>query len=562
MKILPVVVAYWVLVALVGANDVHRTYDNDHQHKRAKRPSEINTRQTVGYEEIETTSEFWHEQAQKTLKAKLAEEPIVAKAKNVILFIGDGMSPQTIAATRMYLGNENNVLSFERFPYLGTARPYCVNRQVADSACSASAYLSGVKTNYGMINVAPHVPRYNCEYNRTEAEFLGLMEWAQDSAKGTGIVTNTPITDASPAGAYASIASRDWENDAKVIEDGCDPKEYPDIAHQLIHGDVGKKLNIIFGGGRQNFRPTSELDENENSGARTDNRNLIEEWRELHPNKAEYIYNKIGLKAVDTDQTEHLLGLFQTDYLYYNLEIEQMGLHETEPKLWELVDVAIGMLNKSENGYVLFVEGGRIDNAHHGTRARLALDETAQLSEAIDFARKATSVEDTLIVVSADHSHTMTFNGYQKRGSDILGIADISDEDGLPYTTLSYANGGGYYDTYTEQNRAIRVDISDWNLTDYNARYLATVPMGLETHGGEDVAVYASGPMAHMFQGNFEQNTIPHLISFAAKIGHYKESKDETGAGSSLVGCVQLTLVCGFVVLLGMLKWKPIDCLL
>ncbi|XP_055528517.1 membrane-bound alkaline phosphatase-like [Wyeomyia smithii] len=549
MKLVSVVAVVCVVLGLAQTNEVHRTYDADGQHKLPKRTSPKDAR----YEEIETTSEYWQQQAQDLLKLKLAEKPVVAQAKNVILFLGDGMSPQTVAGARMYLGNENKTLSFEEFPYLGTARPYCVNRQVADSACTASAYLSGVKTNYGMINVAPHVPRSSCDYNRTEAEFKGLMQWAQESAKATGVVTNTPITDASPSGAYASIATRDWENNQKVLDDGCDPNEYPDIAHQLIHGEVGSKLNVIFGGGRQHFRPTSVVDENGYNGARTDGRDLIQEWLALHPSRAEYVYNKIGLQAVDTNNTDHLLGLFHTDYLWYNLEIEALDLHETEPKLWELVEVAINMLKKSETGYVLFVEGGRIDNAHHGTRARLALDETAQFSEAIDFARKATSIDDTLILVTADHSHTMMYNGYAHRGSDILGIADISDEDGLPYTTLSYANGGGYYDTYTAENRAVRADISGLDWTHRDARYLATWPMGLETHGGEDVAVYTSGPMAHMFQGNFEQHVIPHLIAYAAKIGQYREEEKTTenpgGTGSSVLGCLRLTVICLFIVL-------------
>ncbi|XP_053685596.1 membrane-bound alkaline phosphatase-like [Sabethes cyaneus] len=546
-----------MVLTLSHANDVYRRYDIDRQHKL---PLGAFAKDGIkGYEEIETTSEYWQQQALNTLQAKLAEKPVVAQAKNVIFFLGDGMSPQTVAATRMYLGNENKVLSFEEFPYLGTARPYCVNKQVADSACTASAYLSGVKTNYGMINVAPYVPRSNCDYNRTEAEFKGLLQWAQESGKATGVVTNTPITDASPAGAYASIATRDWENNENVLSDGCDPNEYPDIAHQLIHGEVGKNLNVIFGGGRQHFRSTTAVDENGNSGARTDGRNLIAEWLELHPNRAQYVYNKVGLQAVDVNNTDHLLGLFQTDYLWYNLEIEALNLHETEPKLWELVEVAINMLRKSETGYVLFVEGGRIDNAHHGTRARLALDETAQFSEAIAFARKATSIEDTLIVVTADHSHTMTYNGYTHRGSDILGIADISDEDGLPYTTLSYANGGGYYDTYTAENRAVRADISALDWTHRDARYLATWPMDLETHGGEDVTVYASGPQAHMFQGNFEQHVIPHLISYAAKIGHYREEEpmttsDPGDSGSCSPGCTRLTVVCLFIALFSILR--------
>lgn len=151
----------------------------------------------------------------------------------------------------------------------------------------------------------------------------------------------------------------------------------------------------------------------------------------------------------------------------------------------------------------------------------------------------------------------------QKRGSDVLGIAGISDEDGLPYTTLSYANGEGYYKTYKDVNHAEREDISGYNLADYKTQYLATVPLSTESHGGEDVAVFASGPMAHVFRGNLEQNVLPELISYAAKIGQYLETGGEgegdggndDGSGSSLMVCIQLTVVCAVAALFAQLKW-------
>lgn len=553
----PLLVVFLV-VGMVGANEVGRTYDTDNQHKRST-PKQVtkDARQEVGYEEIETTSEFWRQKAQSILQAKLAEEHITTKAKNVVYFIGDGMSSQTIAATRMYLGNENNVLSFEEFPFLATSKTYCVNRQVADSACSATAYLSGVKTNYGMINVAPDVQRYNCAYNRTEAEFLGLFKWAQDSNMATGVVTNTRITHASPAGTYASIADRDWEDDSYVVSRGCDPTKYPDIATQLIHGEVGKKLNVILGGGRRHFIPSSQVDEENKAGSRADGKNLINEWQEMYGNRGEYVWNKAGLQSVDVNKTDRLLGLFESNHCLYNLEIDEGNLQATEPKLSEMVETAVKMLSRSETGYVLFVEGGRIDMAHHETRPRLALEETAEFARAIDLTRKLTSVEDTLIVVTSDHSHTMTYNGYTKRGSDILGIADISDEDGLPYTTLSYANGEGYYGTYEEDNHTERKDVSSYDFADFHTQYLATAPLDSETHGGEDVAVYASGPMAHMFKGNLEQNVLPDLIAYVAQIGQYRENnkEDESGAGTPLVACIPLAIAGGILALFGHRRW-------
>lgn len=86
--------------------------------------------------------------------------------------------------------------------------------------------------------------------------------------------------------------------------------------------------------------------------------------------------------------------------------------------------------------------GGRIDHAHHDSLAHLALDETVEYSKAVKRARTLTNEEDTLIVVSSDHAHTMTVAGYPSRGNDILGLVDTTTgADGIPYTTISYANG-------------------------------------------------------------------------------------------------------------------------
>lgn len=77
-----------------------------------------------------------------------------------------------------------------------------------------------------------------------------------------------------------------------------------------------------------------------------------------------------------------------------------------------MVDKAIDILSKNEEGFFLFVEGGRIDHGHHKTRAHLALDETVEFSKSIELARNKLSEEDTLLVVTADHSHTMSYSGY------------------------------------------------------------------------------------------------------------------------------------------------------
>lgn len=240
-------------------------------------------------------------------------------------------------------------------------------------------------------------------------------------------------------GNYANTAHRDWESDKDVVDSNVDPKDCRDIAYQLIHGETGKNFNVILGGGRRKFLPKTTIDEEGTAGERLDGVNLIDEWLSDKESKhGKYVWNKQQLLDVP-DDTEYLLGLFESDHCQYHIDANP----ETEPTLAEMTESAIKLLSKGDNGYYLFVEGGRIDHAHHDTKVKKALDETVQFSEAIQKAVDLTDESDTLIVVTSDHAHTMSYSGYPERGNDILGIAGEAD-DKLPYLTLTYANGPGY----------------------------------------------------------------------------------------------------------------------
>ena len=112
--------------------------------------------------------------------------------------------------------------------------------------------------------------------------------------------------------------------------------------------------------------------------------------------------------------------------------------------------LAVKQLSAKEEGYFLLVEAGRIDHAHHFSNAFRALGDTVALSEAVQWTVDNVDLSETLILVTADHSHTMTISGYPRRGNPILGTVEMEpgkpmlDATGKPYTTLSYANGPGY----------------------------------------------------------------------------------------------------------------------
>nr|AUF74484.1 Cry8Ea3 toxin-binding alkaline phosphatase [Holotrichia parallela] len=506
-----------VLISVIGLvvtiqarpENFANSYDDGHMHPNPVKRS-INTK-TSKINAEEYNSKFWIDQAQKVLNAKLLEKPNTNIAKNVIMFLGDGLSIPTIKASRLYLGQlhnesgEETILSFEKFPYVGLSKTYCVDTQVPDSACTATAYLSGVKNNYHTIGVTAAVQYQDCDASLNEENHVySIAQWSQLKNKKTGIVTTTRITHASPAGAYANTADRDFESDADTPDSKC-----KDIAHQLVYSEVGKNLNVVLGGGRREFLPNTVTDEGGQRGRRLDGENLIEAWlKSKQGHKAQYVWNRTELENVAGD-TEYLLGLFEDNHCKYHLDAE-----DNDPSLTEMTEKAIELLASAENGYFLFVEGGRIDHAHHETRAQKALDETVEFHKAIERAVELTNKEDTLIVVTADHAHTMSVSGYAERGNDILGICDKADDE-LPYMTLSYANGPGYRASVGGR----RTDVTNDNTHDKNYRFPVIAPLEDETHGGDDVSIYSQGPWSHLLTGVIEQNVIPHIMAYASCVG-------------------------------------------
>lgn len=457
-------------------------------------------------------------------------------AKNLIMFLGDGMSLTTLTAARIYKGQlqndsgEGDHLSFERFPFTGISKTYCVDSQVPDSACTATAYLCGIKNNKATIGVTSKVRLSDCpasvsEGNRTTS----IMQWAQWAGKATGIVTTTRVTHASPAGAFAHIPHRDWESDDDMItmaEGKTDITRCEDIAKQLVTRDPGRNFKVIMGGGRDYFTMKGV-----NSTGKRSDEDLVANWRKDKLNRfadktAAYVTNAQELKDADMSKVDFVLGLFHRSHMNYRLKS-----NDTQPTLAQMTRKAVQLLQKEPNGFVLFVEGGLIDMAHHETWAKMALDETVEFSRAVSDAAELTSEEDTLIVVTSDHAHTMSMAGYPKRGENILGTSHKLAKDNMTYTTLSYANGPrtSFGSDDAQSCRRINVTDDDFDSPDY--RYPSLVDMNSETHGGDDVMVFARGPWAHLFTGNYEQNAIPVAMAMAAGI-----STDPPPAGGPSAG--------------------------
>ena len=452
------------------------------------------------------TPNQWYASGVAAIEHRLALKDSIKPAKNIILFIGDGMGVSTVTAARIFDGQsrgetgEENILSFETFPHVAFVKTYDTNQQVSDSAGSASAINTGVKTRAGVLGISGVAHRQNCiEALAHSVPTLG--EVSKQHGKAVGIVTTTRLTHATPAAVYAHTPERSWESDKnlpdKAREEGC-----RSIARQFVEFKGG--IDVALGGGTKKF-----------------SKKLLKNWHERNA-KGRLITDRTGLNALDSTDESPVLGLFSKSHMTFMLQKEK---NNNEPTLSEMTAKAIDLLSNRKEGYYLMVEGGRIDHGHHANMAGLALSETQEFAKAVQVALSKVDLSETLIIVTADHSHVFTMAGYPTRGNPILGLVKGNDingnptgqpviaHDGKPYTTLGYMNGPGAV-------KGTR-PVPEAGLT---VRQQALVPTGYhsgghpkpsETHGGEDVPLYAIGPWSQLASGVMEQNVILHMINYA-----------------------------------------------
>ncbi|MBC7506399.1 MAG: alkaline phosphatase [Sandarakinorhabdus sp.] len=458
--------------------------------------------------------DFW-DAGRAALAGRMAVINRPKHAKNVILMIGDGMGISTITAARIYDGQnpgggqprrsgEENFLSFERLPNVALVKTYNANAQVPDSAGTASAMNTGVKTDIGVINFyasqGPEACKTPDQLPRTIAEI------AKGQGMAVGVVTTTRITHATPAAVYGHAYSRNWEGADKAYPAAARASGCPDLATQLVDFRGANGLDVVLGGGLSRFQPAT----------RDDGNDLIAKWQARFPT-GQFVSNA-GVFRTLKSAPGPVLGLFNQDHL--NFEVDRDPAKE--PSLTEMSVFAVKRLQAaSPKGYYLMIEGGRIDHGHHGTNPYRALTDAQQFSRAVAGVLKTVNLDETLVLVTADHSHTLTISGYPERGNDILGFIKNAkggeggpmvskegwalDDRGQPMTTLNYANG-----PFISLGLSRLLPPTDKN-------YLANKQHGTESesHGGEDVALFADGPRGNLVGGVIEQNVIFHIVAEA-----------------------------------------------
>ena len=463
------------------------------------------------------------------------------RARNVIFFVGDGMGVSTITAARVFSVGVAGELVVDQFPYTALSKTYSEDSITPDSAPTMSAMMTGVNTNQSVIGFGQGTEPNDFNGDGDGEASWTLLELAKARGMKVGVVSTAQITHATPAATYAHVNQRNNEND---------------IALQALPADstynrrLGRGVDVLMGGGRRFFVPNNVADEEGTTGARGDGRDLRGEFQSAG---YKYVWNKAGFAGL-TPASLPVLGLFESGHMEY--EYDRPTDLGGEPSIVEMTVKAITLLEgasrRSSRGYFLHVEAGRIDHAHHAGNAYRALTDTEVLDEAIGAAAQMVDLRDTLIIVSADHSHVFNIAGYPLRplqelpysvsgytpdyanahlaGNGILdlvydlnqttgNVSETSDRNGVPYTILGYLNGPGY-------RGAARVDPRSDPFAGFGGAipsgpshpaYLqeAAVPLGSETHSGEDVAIYAIGPGAELTRGTVKNTHIFHVMKRA-----------------------------------------------
>ena len=383
----------------------------------------------------------------------------------VVLFVGDGMGLATVTAARIEKGTREGLphpsaarLHIDEAPAAALVTTHSEDGLVTDSAASATAFLTGSKVPNGVVS-------WRRASDGAVDSLETVLELAIRQGLATGVVTTTRLTHATPACTFAHVPDRGWETEiaAALVPEGGNPR-------------LGRGIDVILGGGFREFLPSGPT----RPGTRTDGRDIL---AELERSGYQVVRTRSELAQAAAANSEKLFGAFAPSHMTY--EIDRESTSPNEPSLLEMVQSAVGQLRNKPNGFFLLVEGGRIDHAHHDTNGRRAIEEMLEFDEAIGWTVDALG-PDALVLVTADHDHSMVLAGYAPAESGVFSQAG-TDVNGVPYSTILYANGPG---------GEVPTGLDESVLRNPDFRERAGVPLRSETHGGTDVPLYLFGPRA------------------------------------------------------------------
>jgi len=464
------------------------------------------------------------------------------RARNVILFIGDGLSMAHRTAARILAkglveGRYGGELAIDDMPYMALVSTSGTDAIVTDSANSMSAYTTGHKSCVNAMGV--YCARNKNGLAHPKVETIAELAKRRNGGMAVGVVTNTEIEDATPAGMVAHVRRR---------------SDYDDIVRMFY--ELGP--DVMLGGGRGYFLPKSDK-----AGRRKDEANFLEKFQ---ANGYALVTTATEMKTAAADKTTaRLLGLFHPGNLdgaldRHILKKGTVTAYPDQPDLVEQTQVAIDILSKQANGFLLMVESGLIDKFSHVLDWERAVYDTIMLDNAVAVAKRfAAERQDTLIIVVADHAHPVSIIGTYdderpgERLRDKLGVYNEArfpnyakpDRDGYPASVdvsrrLAFvfagfpdhcasgkpALGGPFKPTEEKDDKAVA---NETYCTPQATRMEGNLPFTQRqgVHAADDVVLTAMGPGAELFKGRVDNTYVFRVMATALGLGKLGQAGEQ-----------------------------------
>ncbi|MBM7645990.1 alkaline phosphatase [Scopulibacillus daqui] len=378
--------------------------------------------------------------------AKEPQKEVPGKAKNVILFVGDGMGAAHRNAIRLATVGQKGELAMNDMPYTGMVHTSSTST-VTDSAAAATAMAAGVKTYNGAISI-----------NTSKKPVKTVLESAKEQGKSTGLVTTSQVTDATPGAFGAHVNDR---------------KSQSDIAKQYIENS---KVDVILGGGEDYWYPKGQAGayqdhppEDPTEASKGTQGNLVNKAKKLGYS---YVTNAKELKKANNQK---LLGLFANEEMFQQRPEGQGDIYDPVVSLPDMTKKAIDTLSKNKKGFFLMVEQEATDEMSHVNNAKQMIKAGDQLDKAVKEAKAfAKKHPDTLVLVAADH--------------ETGGLA-IEDTDNKDESGDGISKEDGPFNVAHSKNQFM----IDWTRTEHTA---------------DDVPLTAMGSGAQLFSGTYENTHI------------------------------------------------------
>ena len=329
---------------------------------------------------------------------------VVQKPFGIILFIGEGLAPGRLAATRLYVGGADARLTFDSMNHLALLINYSKDFAVPDRAAAATTLATGVRVNNRAISV-----------DGDGKPLTSIVELARGRGRATGLVTNAKLTDATSAAFYAHPA---------------DPNDVDSVAREFVEGG---KIDIAMGGGVTSFLPETK------GGERQDGRDLL---LELRRNGFDIVRTRAELEAIPAWRRPKLFGAFSSAELAFANQLEERS---EQPSLADMVRRAIELLQYNAGGYLLLVDAGLMRKAAQDNNGERTLGETAELDRAVAVARRYAGQRSTIIVCGDVAIGGMSLSGFPFRKDSGIALLGLNSA-GEPWITwASGPNGAKSY---------------------------------------------------------------------------------------------------------------------